>query len=503
MDNKGHLSRFALVELALCLFGVLLISCVANDEAGTEAWAPATELGRKDSGYRGIWYESPTSDGSAYKYSGGLGTYPANIGPFAAYSPVCDKTFFCYGGSGTNAITGGPSLWIEVGSYDHRTGLLSSPYAILDKGTQDAHDNPAIELDSKGYIWVFACAHTQERPAFIYRSSIPYSIDSFDRVYATRLSQGQQVPMQYFSYAQVHYDGNTGFFTFFTRYEPKQTPHGIKTCRIAAYMQSADGVHWSEWKDLANIEEGSYQVSERASPGRYGTALSYNPYTASVDGLDYRTNLYYMETGDCGRNWKSAAGIGLSIPLVGTHSPALVRDYGRERLLVYIDDLAYDSQGNPLILYLTSKSAQPGGAGAPHTWRIAAWDGTIWKLSTVSVSDHDYDMGSLYVEDDGSWRVIGPAGGGPQAWACGGDILSLVSRDHGATWERETLFKESLNAGYVRRPQGGNPGFYAFWADGNPQLPSDSSLYFSTKSGKVFRLPRETKGEPCLPEALN
>ena len=65
---------------------VLLLACL-----GTASGDPNP----KDTGYRGVWYmNQPTKDAYAYKYSGGLGTYPSNHIPFAIYAPQVNKTCF-------------------------------------------------------------------------------------------------------------------------------------------------------------------------------------------------------------------------------------------------------------------------------------------------------------------------------------------------------------------------------------------------------------------------
>jgi hypothetical protein len=45
-----------------------------------------------------------------------------------------------------------------------------------------------------------------------------------------------------------------------------------------------------------------------------------------------------------------------------------------------------------------------------------------------------------------------------------------------------------------------HPGFYALWADGDGNRPSDSRLYFCTKDGAVRVLPRRMKGGFASPE---
>ncbi|MEO6788813.1 MAG: hypothetical protein ABI318_22050, partial [Chthoniobacteraceae bacterium] len=58
-----------------------------------------------------------------------------------------------------------------------------------------------------------------------------------------------------------------------------------------------------------------------------------------------------------------------------------------------------------------------------------------------------------------------------------------------------------FNHTYARRPVDAQPGFYAFWADGNPLAPSDSSLYFTNQAGDhVWRLPANMSGDFAKPE---
>ena len=120
-------------------------------------------LNQTDDGFRGIWYHIGKLDNEyVHKYSGGLGTYPSNHNPFAVYSIKVNKTFFCYGGASKASK---PSLLHEIAFYDHQTGLVSKPTIVLDKATDDAHDNPVLNIDAQGYIWVFSTSHGVERPS--------------------------------------------------------------------------------------------------------------------------------------------------------------------------------------------------------------------------------------------------------------------------------------------------------------------------------------------------
>ncbi len=78
-----------------------MITLVLGAAMGTELLAAeAVITPPKDDGYRGIWYyNQPSKDEYVYKYSGGLGTYPANHIPFCIYAPAANKTFFFYGGT--------------------------------------------------------------------------------------------------------------------------------------------------------------------------------------------------------------------------------------------------------------------------------------------------------------------------------------------------------------------------------------------------------------------
>jgi hypothetical protein len=454
-------------------------------------------MNKVDDGYRGIWYYIGHIGGEyQYKYAGGLGTYPVNIYPFSVYVPKVHKTFFCYGGTDDS----GKTLYHEVSYYDHRTGKVSRPTIVLDKHTGDAHDNPCIQVDKNGYIWLFSNAHGAGRPSFIHRSVRPYDIGKFENVHPTKLENGKEVPLNNFSYAQIYYDKDLGFLALFTHYTVQSLPSGRKACRIAAYMTSADGVHWSEWHDLANIEQGHYQNSAQRGH-EVGTAFNYHPDRKQGAGLDYRTNLYYLQTDDFGKTWKTVAGTPAKLPLREIKNDALVHDYVSEGLKVYINDVNFDKKGNPVIMYETTKGWQPGPQNGPRHWYTAHWTGAEWRIMPITTSDNNYDMGSLYIEKDGTWRIIAPTDPGPQAYNTGGGIVMWTSQDEGLHWKKVKDLTPGCknNQQFPRRPVNANPEFYAFWADGNGRKPSISSLYFCNKEGQVFMLPRKMDKKKMKP----
>lgn len=453
------------------------------------AHAQVPTLNQPVAGYRGIWYSiGKTGDEYVHKYSGGLGTYPANHYPFSVYAPAVQKTFFCYGGVTDSTST---ELCHMVGVYDHKSGLVSRPTMLLNKQTDDAHDNPIIQLDDKGYVWIFSTSHGTERPSFIHRSRQPYQISGFERIDATKLSEtGQRVPFNNFSYVQSYYQPGRGFLNLMTHYDRGVLLYGAdKPRRTTSFITSPDGVNWAAWQDIGVMEEGHYQTSGQWGR-KIGTSFNVHPNTKVGSGLDYRTNLYYIDTADFGKTWRTAGGKLVSLPLADTHTSALVKDYRTEAKNVYINDLNYDSAGRPIILYITSKGPEPGSRNGPYQWQTAHWTGKEWIIQPVTTSDHNYDMGSLYVKGK-VWQIIGPVGGGPQPFGTGGQLTMLESRDTGKTWKsKRTLTPGSArNQAYPRRPVNAHPDFYAFWADGDARQFSASMLYFCNATGQVYQLP--------------
>lgn len=453
----------------------------------TAAGSSAQDMPREN-GYRGIWYYNQKSDDEyVYKYSGGLGTYCAKHQPFAVHCPQVEKTFFCYGGAKKDDRR---ALLHMVSFFDHRTGTVPRPVTLLDKQTDDAHDNPVMTVDGAGHLWVFSTSHGRSRPSFVHRSTAPFDITRFERVDATYLDDtGERRPLDNFSYFQAWHVDDLGFACFFTRY-------GAPAARTSMFMTSPDGVQWSRWQRLAAIEKGHYQISA-VRGGRAAAACNHHP---DPQGLNWRTNLYFMQTEDLGATWRSAAGTRLELPLKRPDNPALVHDYAAEGLLVYLKDLALDADGHPRILFVTSKGYASGPENDPRTWRLARWDGERWSIHSITTSDNNYDMGSLYDERDGQhrrWRVIAPTEPGPQRFNPGGEVAVWVSDDDGCTWRRERRLTQDspFNHTYVRRPVNAHPDFYALWADGHGREPSDSRLHFATRDGRVFRLPQVMQEE--------
>jgi hypothetical protein len=318
------------------------------------------------------------------------------------------------------------------------------------------------------------------RDAYIHRSVRPYDETEFEHIQTTN-----------FSYAQPWYLPGRGFLFLNTKYMRGRMLH---------QMTSPDGRTWTEPRLLAAIEMGHYQVSGHQG-GKVGTAFNFHP---RPKGLNWRTNLYYMETVDFGQTWRNAAGQELELPLRSPANPALVHDFRTEGLNVYMKDVVFDGKGNPVVLFVTSKGWQSGPVNDPRTWRTARWTGTEWEIHGSITSDNNYDMGSLYIEQAGLWRLIAPTQPGPQRYNTGGEVALWTSADRGANWTlvRQLTRDSPHNHGYCRRPVNAHPDFYAFWADGHGREPSESRLYFCNRDGDVFRLPPGMAGDVARPERV-
>ncbi len=443
-------------------------ACLLSWLAAGACALPGAPLPTAD-GYRGLWYcNQPTRDEYRYKYSGGLATYPQQHLPIAVYCKEVNKTFFCYGGTAARQPGEPQELLHMIGWFDHSTGLVPRPRILLNKGTADAHDNPVLQVDATGHLWVFSPSHGASRPAFIHRSRQPWSVDEFDRVLTTN-----------FSYPQPWWVPDRGFLFLHTRYQ--------KGLRHLYWMTSADGQDWGPPHPLAFIEMGDYQISWRHGQ-RVGTAFDFHPRPI---GLNARANLYYLETADGGRSWQTADGRAVVLPITNVANAALVYDSRAESRLVYLKDLNFDAQGHPVILFLTSRGYEPGPAHGPREWKTARWTGRSWEIRPVTSSGNNYDHGSLYLEPEG-WRLLAPTEPGPQPYNPGGEMALWLSRNQGESWSRlKQLTRDSpRNHTYARRPLNAAPAFYALWADGHARQPSESCLYFADREGShVWRLP--------------
>ena len=417
-------------------------------------------------GYKGIWFTLGQFSQYGDKYSGGLGTYTSSHVPIAIFDKKAGKTFFVYGGT---TAKDEKHLLIMLSYYDHKKGVVPKPVIVYDKaGVNDPHDNASLSIDQRGYIWIFISGRNTSRPGIILKSKAPYDINDFEKI-----KEGEM------TYPQPWAIKDKGFFYLFTKYT---------NGRELYWSSSKDGIAWEPDQKLAGMG-GHYQVSN-VWKGTVFTVFNYHP----GGSVDKRTNVYLMRTSDMGKTWTTVDGKILQIPLTDIHSNAIVKDYALEGKLVYLNDLNFDEEGNPVILAVVSKGFQPGPEGDPREWIIMNWKHGKWNFNKVCESTHNYDMGSLYITK-GHWQIIGPTERGPQVHGTGGEMALWESKE-GVSWKKSAMLtsNSSRNHSYARRPVNAHPDFYSLWADGDADKLSESRLYFCNKKGdKVWVLPYEMK----------
>lgn len=435
---------------------------------------------QKIKGYRGIWFELNQKSEYGDKYSGGLGTYTAKHMPLAIYAPEVDQTFFVYGGT---TRENQKHLLCMAGVYDHRTGTVSKPTVVFDKlGVEDPHDNPSIAIDDKGFILVFVSGRNTRRAGIKLKSTRPYDISEFRII-------GEEI----FTYPQI-WNTDKGFFHFFTKYT------GV---RELYFETSKDGDTWTADRKLAGIKEkpdqksGHYQLSAQFENGSIiGTF-----FNRHRDGHpDTRTDLYYIQSRDHGLTWEDIHGHKSEIPLSEVDIEERVLDYQSQHKNVYMKDMGFDRLGNPVCLYLISGGHEPGPKNVPYQWYITSWTGKSWSTSQVCESDHNYDMGSLFISDT-IWKIVGPTETGPQVYGCGGELAIWRSDNKGKDWykEKDITRGSEFNHGYVRRVVNGRAPFCFFWANGNPEIFSKSELFFGNFKGEIWKLPYEMQEDFSKP----
>ncbi len=416
-------------------------------------------------GYKGIWYSSGAKMSYGYKFSGGVSTFASRHRPIAIYSPEARKTFFVYGGT-TNADE--QHLLIMISYFDHKTHMVPRPVIVYDKmGVKEPYDNASLAIDDQGFLWVFISGYNRTRPGFIYKSTRPYSIDAFELVREIEMISPQPWRVN-----------DKGFIMVYSKLSK-----GLDIWCASG----SDGKSWPVDNKLVSMG-GNLQISD-IHEGIIVTVFNYFP-RGDIDG---QTNLYCLQSDDMGKTWKTIDGKPVNIPLTDKNNEALIKNFEQDGKQVYLSDIDFDSDGNPVILAIISSSRVPG-PGSREWFVISRKDGD-WNFKKVCESSHNFDRGSIHIEGS-EWKLIGPTEPGPQESGTGGEVALWVSRNGGTDWQKVTFVtKNSINNNsFVRHPVNAQKDFYALWTDGNADELSKSYLYFTNeKCDKVWMLPYDMK----------
>lgn len=450
-------------------------------------------------GIQGIWYgNQPIGAPYAYKYSGGLATYPQQHEPIAIYDAASQRTYFVYGASSTKLApyTAEKAPTMEhlgntigcISYFDHKTRTFARPRQLYSRNVLDPHENPVLCIDAEGYLVVFCPSHGNGRLSFILRSRKPRDISQFDLL-------AQMPARDNFSYPQPWYVPGSGIAFLHTSYE---TQYGQRRLMVLQIPDSAKFPEWSKRKALSVIAQGNYQISWPDGQGRVGTAFDMHPPMGKGQvPLNYRTNIYFVRTPDGGTTWQTAGGETVTTPLRDVKNPALVYDAQAEGKLVYLKDIAYDEQQRPMILYVTATDWVPGPKNPPVQWGLAVFDGQTWKHHAITTSLHNYDHGSLYLSAPNDWRIIAPTAPGVAPYATGGHMILWQSVDRGVTWKimKPITAAPGYNHTYARKPLNWQPDFAALWADYTGYLPGPSRLHFCDINGTLYTMPVDFGGK--------
>lgn len=440
-------------------------------------------------GFRGVWYAiGAAPEPYRYKYSGGLGTYPQQVGPIAVHCPEVGRTYFAYGGASPQGHVRNMFSWL-----DHVTGRVRRPVVIHDRDTNNAHFNASLAVDEAGYIYVFANSHglgglddspqsLARRESVVYRSSGPHDPSSFEVVRRDN-----------FSYSQPWPRPGGGLLWLHTRYQ--QVGDGVR--RVLYYASSGDDAGPWQPERLVDAHAGSYQVSW-SDGTRVVTAFDVHP---TEIGVDARSGLHVLEIDLATGQVADHRGQQVRPPVLDPAQVCLREHAGS---LVFLKDVAFDDHGAVAILYLTSAGAAPGPASGPRAWRVVyrAAGQSEWRDVELGTSSHNYDHGTLTI-DGSNWLLTAPLEPGPQQHATGGTVVTRRSSDAGETWK--TIARVPAGAGnhtYVRKPYRASSSFSALWADGDALELSSSSLYLGRSDGAAFRLPQNFEGEWATPERV-
>jgi len=166
--------------------------------------------------------------------------------------------------------------------------------------------------------------------------------------------------------------------------------------------------------------------------------------------------------------------------------------------------MVFDSEGNPICLYIRSNGHEPGPNSSPYEWCVTVWNGTEWLTHLITVSDHNYDMGSLLYQNNRLY-LVAPTETGPQKWGVGGEVRLWSSADMGKNWvfEKQLTQKSTFNHSYVRKSEHFKSPFVFFWANGDAHSFSKSALFFGNLEGEVWQLPYTMKDDYETPKKIN
>jgi hypothetical protein len=395
-------------------------------------------------------------------YSGPMATYCAWHRPMAVYVPSEHKTFFVFGNAHNS-----PS----VSCYDHHRQVTAAPVVLGENPDGDAHRNPTLLIDDRGFIYVFYGAHN--RSTKVVRSALPYEISGWVTVADIQDRNTYPQPWQLRSEELfVSYRGSNGWYC------RRSTDGALSWEAPVPLIRFRDTAIYA----VSIAETGSFPRKLHVAWSKMGGGTPEEVRTKALWARRY--NVYYAYSDDGGTTWKKRNGRTYSLPITEDQAE-LIHDSGRHG--VWLKDIQLSPAGRPYILFLDSDKAT-----YETTWIVATYSADGWRKSDVVTSDHMYDAGGLVILAEDDLRLYAPTTAS-QDHEDGGEIEEWTSMDEGKTWKntRHVTSGSAFSHNHVKVVHNGGQGdFRVMWSYGDSHHPPATRDVYLYSYGEDSPSPR-------------
>lgn len=357
--------------------------------------------------------------------------------PKAVHDPAYGKTYIVY------ADADGEDYIFSV---DDATGATSTPLALHGSalgsadGDPDPHNSPAVEVLPDGRVLV---AYSPHSGSTIYRriSTNPGDVTAFGSEASLDASIGGTA----YTYAKLAYMSGDDFaFLFF-----RNVASGIGHLEFS--ISTDDGATWSA-RTRCFTPDATRAYNRMVSNGvdRLDIATTNKDPNPSVPASLY--HFYWSASA-----FHDSDGTTLTQPI--TSSTATLIKAGSSGASVNAGGLAYDDDGNPVVLLLIQHATT-------MDVHQARWNGSAWVETTI-LDGND----AMY---SNAWYPAVMSPDNPDLVWCGRKVGSFfemsrfVSPDHGATWIEEV--RTSGSAADHIQPGGvvnAHPALQVIWLYGD------------------------------------
>lgn len=378
-------------------------------------------------------YDPFASDGRFYGYDTGYNS-PLAVG-FQWVNPQAvrrtsgsiDRTYITY------ARKSGSSYHVMVTYFDHNTKQYATPVQVVALYDGDAHRNPAILVDSSGYIFVFFDGASSNE--YVKRSTnvndisawsgLGTSPDYWVLVYDCGSRVADSLGATYPNVFQI----GTTLYCFF-RLDISASLYE----KNVVWKKSTDGgATWTSQTTLFDFGDpyNIYAIVKKAPDGSiHAICHEYEYGTPS-----YYRHVYYLYSTDGGTTWKKRDGTTVTLPATRTTADKAYNSDGTAFNQVW--DLAFDSNSNPYIV------CRDGG-----TYKFIKYSAG-WLSYTITTSGDTggaangfLDAIALYVVDSTNFKAYLTKDG--TATKDGGELQEWTSTNSGVNWSKtKDITKES------------------------------------------------------------